>query len=117
MEEPSFQDEMTIAIIATDFNKDVDFSDVPLRNTRASAPIATKLPDSDKDSTEVGKVEEAIKKSTEEKNSSVLPSFLRKKLQEKDAVEVKQDEPVKQNVASENEDDEPVVLPHDADSF
>lgn len=116
MQEPSFHDEMTIAIIATDFNKDVDFNDVPLRNTRINEPSSTSSQPLANDAvSETTPAEEGVMNSTEEKNSSVLPSFLRKKLQEQNTITtVKEEETVKPAVTSDEEDDEPTVLPHDA---
>lgn len=116
MQDPSFHDEMTIAIIATDFNKDVDFNDVPLRNAKTpsvssepSAPVAAKENKDD------ALVSDAIKKSNEDRNSSVLPNFLRHKMQEPTVSEAKKDEPLNEDVVSDDDEEEPTVLSHDAD--
>ncbi len=114
LQDPNLHDEMTIAIIATDFNKDVDFNTVPLRNAKPSADAPAPIVEQNADN---GFVDEAIKKSNEVKNASVLPSFLRNKMKEPTVTEPIKEEPVmKQNAVSlDDDEDEPIVLSRDDD--
>ena len=110
MEDSSFNDEMTIAIIATDFNKDIDFSAAPMRNPNSTF-------EKQEEKTEVRvEASDTMKRINEDRNSSVLPSFLRNKMHEP-VVEEKKDEPVVETKepASDDDDDEPEVLAQNPD--
>ncbi len=101
--DPDMHDEVSIAIIATDFNKDVGTVDDVM------SAATTKEEGKKENEASVSETEKRIE---EERNSSVLPSFLRSKLAELNGMQLPKEETdmEKNEPAMSDDDDEPTVL-------
>lgn len=108
--DPELHDEVSISIIATDFNKDVGVIDEVIPTTPSAENGQQEMAEP---------VSETEKRIEEERNSSVLPSFLRKKFAELDAAQAKKesDENENHDVGASSDDEEPSVLSSDSSSI